>query len=114
MNFTMTTKKQWVEGIISREKTFTKKGKEKSPLIGMLVTVDFEKEFEHQDLLGGIHSLTHLSEKEQTYFNSQEVFISTDEAGGGHSSIVVLDYVYPVSIYRLKDHLTGKFLFSYK
>lgn len=113
MAFSTKEKKAWVEDIRTGKRQYTKKGMEGNPLIGRLVTVDFHRPFDHPDLLGGIASIDGVPADSKDHFIRQKFFIITRTQSAGHASYAVLDGVYPISIYRLRDERTGLHLFNH-
>lgn len=102
----------WHEEVHSVTKQFTKRGMIGNNLIGRLVTVDFHRPFEQKNLLSGIASIEEVPEDSKNHFMAQKFFIITRIHKEGYASYAVLDGLYPVSLYRLRDERTGLHLFG--
>lgn len=107
--FNVAQKSEWVHNIIKNKKKFTKKGMESNPYIGKLVKIDWYIEND-EGIMGGVNSLATIPEEHKNWFYEQGAYIVTDVMNWGLSSVVTLDHRIQVSIFRVYDIKTNKYL----
>lgn len=107
--FNVAQKSEWVHNIMNNKKKFTKKGMESNPYIGKLVKIDWYIEND-EGMMGGVNSVEAIPAEHKNWFYKQGAYIVTDVMNWGLSSVVTLDHRIQVSVFRVYDIKTNKYL----